>query len=53
MQTGHFTQIVWKASRGLGIGVETRNDKTYVVANYSPAGNFGNQYRQNVSPGRC
>ena len=53
MATGHFTQVVWKASRKLGVGVATKNGKTFVVANYSPAGNFGNEYRQNVSPAKC
>jgi len=37
--TGHFTQVVWKASTQLGIGKEEKNGCIYVVGRYSPAGN--------------
>uniref|UniRef100_A0A914UJL3 SCP domain-containing protein n=1 Tax=Plectus sambesii TaxID=2011161 RepID=A0A914UJL3_9BILA len=50
--TGHFTQVVWKESSRLGIGVARANNTVYVVANYDPPGNFNgaDNYRRNVSP---
>lgn len=55
--TGHFTQVVWKDSKILGIGKYTKEDKlknmycTYIVARYRPAGNWAGQYTSNVSKG--
>ena len=51
--TGHFTQVVWAATEGIGIGVKLANDrKMYVVANYTPPGNVqgGENFRNNVRP---
>ena len=39
-QTAHFTQLVWVASRKLGLGVSRKNGQVVVVANYDPPGNF-------------
>lgn len=51
MGTGHFTQIVWKNSKNLGIAkARSSNGKIIVVANYEPAGNFIGQYVENVPP---
>ncbi|CAH0545884.1 unnamed protein product [Brassicogethes aeneus] len=47
---GHFTQVIWKSSEYLGVGVAKNNNKIYVVANYSPAGNFVGFYVENVPP---
>jgi hypothetical protein len=49
--TGHFTQVVWKESKELGVGWKT-NDKgqTFVVCNYSPPGNYVGKYAANVPP---
>lgn len=56
MQTGHFTQIVWRNSTQLGCGA-ARGTKTlngraynafYVVCHYAPAGNVTGQFPQNV-----
>ncbi|XP_065065185.1 uncharacterized protein LOC135691294 isoform X1 [Rhopilema esculentum] len=47
-RTGHFTQVVWKGSTHLGVGIATSGNKIVVVARYSPAGNFGRRYRENV-----
>ena len=51
---GHFTQVVWKGSQRVGMGVAkvTRNgmNKVYVVARYSPAGNYLGKNRENVMP---
>lgn len=53
--TGHFTQVVWKDSKVLGIGKaegERHGLKcTYVVARYKPAGNFIGQFSENVGKG--
>merc|ERR1712037_806723 len=46
--TGHFTQVVWKGSTDVGVGVAQEGSKVVVVANYSPPGNFGGQYVDNV-----
>merc|ERR1712158_242422 len=48
--TGHFTQVVWKGSTDVGVGVAQEGSKVVVVANYSPPGNFGGQYVANVPP---
>ena len=54
--TGHFTQVVWKASVGLGSGaasgVKVINGVTYnafyVVSQYAPAGNMTGAFAANV-----
>ena len=47
--TGHFTQVVWKASTKLGIGKWTADDNcVYVCARYSPAGNMMGDFEANV-----
>ena len=55
LKTGHFTQLVWKSSKNLGAGVAYSSDHTklYVVARYSPRGNFGDQYDDNVLKKNC
>ena len=45
---GHFTQIVWKNSTKVGVGIATFGAKTWVVAKYTPSGNYANQYTANV-----
>ena len=49
METGHFTQLVWKNSKSLGCGVACKKG-CFVTCNYYPAGNYENQYTQNVFP---
>jgi uncharacterized protein YkwD len=50
--TGHFTQLVWKGSTKFGaaraFGKGTDYYETYIVANFSPAGNMGGEYATNV-----
>ena len=54
--TGHFTQVVWKASVGLGSGaasgIKVINGVTYnafyVVSQYAPAGNLTGAFAANV-----
>jgi hypothetical protein len=49
--SGHFTQLVWKGSKELGMGRAKTPDGrcTYVVARYRPAGNVVNYMDENVS----
>ena len=47
---GHFTQVVWKESKYVGVGVGKIENSYYVVANYFPAGNFNNLELENVFP---
>lgn len=48
-QVGHFTQVVWKSSRELGVGIAKNGKNVYVVCNYDPPGNFSGKYPDNVS----
>ena len=42
---GHYTQMVWRSTRQIGIGMAVSEDgRVYVVARYFPAGNFIGQY---------
>jgi len=52
METGHFTQIVWKSTTELGVGVASKDGKVIVVANYNPPGNYRGKYTENVPPPR-
>jgi hypothetical protein len=51
----HFTQVVWKNTKKLGVGIAfaKENRKIYVVAQYSPPGNYRDAYNTNVSPAKC
>ena len=56
MNTGHFTQVVWKGSKRLGVGKAkgkwtyqgTTYDCEYIVARYSPGGNVAGAFPENV-----
>ncbi|XP_068709258.1 uncharacterized protein [Montipora capricornis] len=50
--TGHFTQVVWKNTKELGMGrAKTADGKiTFVVGRYRPAGNVINFMADNVFP---
>ncbi|XP_053976943.1 uncharacterized protein LOC128885784 isoform X1 [Hylaeus anthracinus] len=51
LKTGHFTQVVWKDSTELGVGMaRNRNGEVYVVCNYNPAGNYLGSFTENVLP---
>jgi pathogenesis-related protein 1 len=42
---GHYTQMVWKSTRQVGIGMAVgENGRVYVVARYSPRGNVMGKY---------
>ena len=49
-KTGHFTQVIWKSSQYVGVGLVTIGNSCFVVANYDPPGNIISQYKQNVLP---
>lgn len=46
--TGHFTQLVWKGSKRIGLGVGVGGGKIVVVMNFDPPGNFLNAFDENV-----
>lgn len=46
--TGHFTQLIWKASERVGVGKAFTTNSLYVVCNYDPPGNVFNRYPANV-----
>lgn len=51
--TGHFTQVVWKDSKEVGVGLATDGNGLYfVVGQYNPAGNITNPgyFEKNVLP---
>ncbi|KAF2665575.1 PR-1-like protein [Microthyrium microscopicum] len=55
-QTGHFTQLVWKATTDIGCawarcaGTGGLAYNHMFVCEYSPAGNVAGEYSQNVGP---
>uniref|UniRef100_A0A1B6MU13 SCP domain-containing protein n=1 Tax=Graphocephala atropunctata TaxID=36148 RepID=A0A1B6MU13_9HEMI len=51
LKSGHFTQMVWKQSKSLGVGrAFTKSGAMIAVANYSPRGNIIGQFTANVMP---
>ncbi|XP_045898538.1 Golgi-associated plant pathogenesis-related protein 1-like isoform X2 [Micropterus dolomieu] len=50
--TGHFTQVVWKDSTELGVGMATNGNMVFVVGQYRPAGNMNmpGYFEKNVLP---
>jgi hypothetical protein len=53
METGHFTQVVWRQTTQLGCGVSTCRGMDIWVCEYDPPGNVQGHYRQNVLPASC
>ncbi|CAH3109232.1 unnamed protein product, partial [Pocillopora meandrina] len=54
--TGHFTQVVWKASTAVGVAQAFRGSgfskEIFIVARYSPSGNVLRRFRKNVGEKR-
>ncbi|KAK0136415.1 Golgi-associated plant pathogenesis-related protein 1 [Merluccius polli] len=50
--TGHFTQVVWKESTEVGVGLATDGKRVFVVGQYRPAGNVNvtQFFQRNVLP---
>nr|XP_045609389.1 nucleoporin NSP1-like isoform X2 [Procambarus clarkii] len=49
LRAGHFTQVVWMDSTELGVAIaRSKSGKIFVVANYSPAGNFVGSFATKV-----
>ncbi|KAM7351071.1 Golgi-associated plant pathogenesis-related protein 1-like, partial [Cochliomyia hominivorax] len=48
--TAGFTQVIWKNSKQLGVGIAKFGYSTYVVCNYDPKGNILDKYSENVLP---
>lgn len=42
LPAGHFTQVVWKDTKELGVGVATNGHTVFVVGQYRPRGNITN-----------
>jgi hypothetical protein len=59
MSTGHFTQLVWRATTELGCARAQCGGIDVVVCQYDPPGNVEDPqqdhalYRQNVAPEGC
>jgi uncharacterized protein YkwD len=53
MQTGHFTQVVWRSTKQVGCGHVTCKGNDIYVCNYDPPGNWEGQYRTEVLPASC
>ncbi|XP_021917536.1 protein PRY1-like isoform X2 [Zootermopsis nevadensis] len=51
LKSGHFSQVVWRDSKELGVAfAKSRSGQIFVVANYSPPGNFIGSFAENVPP---
>ena len=53
METGHFTQVVWRGTMQLGCGHSQCNGNDLWVCEYDPPGNWEGQYQENVLPAGC
>ena len=53
MQTGHYTQVVWRGTARVGCGVARCADAEVWVCNYDPPGNVQGSYPENVAPTGC
>ena len=53
MNTGHFTQLVWKSSRRIGVGISKNSfSRVIVVMQFDPPGNYDTPtlFKKNVKP---
>merc|ERR1711931_130755 len=47
-ESGHFSQVIWKNSKRLGVGFAQKGNKLFVAAVYDPAGNVPGAFEANV-----
>jgi len=52
LNTGHFTALVWKASKALGLGLAINGKKAIVAATFFPRPNYANAFPENVLPAK-
>ncbi|EDW87363.1 venom allergen 5 [Drosophila yakuba] len=50
LYTGHFTQLVWRQTEFLGVGVACDVRSIWIVCNYDPPGNVSDHFTENVLP---
>ncbi len=53
MQTGHFTQVVWRGTTQVGCGLAQCKGNDIWVCEYDPPGNWEGQYNEQVLPAGC
>lgn len=53
LETGHFTQLVWRSTRRLGCGTSSCNGLDVWVCQYDPPGNVEGRFRAEVLPSSC
>lgn len=53
MQTGHFTQVVWRSTAQVGCGMVQCKGNDIWVCEYDSPGNWEGQYRDQVLPEGC
>ncbi|MBV8757890.1 MAG: hypothetical protein JO257_11455 [Deltaproteobacteria bacterium] len=53
METGHFTQLVWRGTKHVGCGHSQCKGNDIWVCEYDPPGNWDGEYRGNVLPQGC
>uniref|UniRef100_F1LBB0 Ancylostoma secreted protein n=1 Tax=Ascaris suum TaxID=6253 RepID=F1LBB0_ASCSU len=53
LSIGHFTQMAWYNTVGLGCGISSDCPHVYVVCQYSPAGNYRNEMVYRVATSHC
>ncbi|KAA3676611.1 uncharacterized protein DEA37_0003127 [Paragonimus westermani] len=49
---GHFTQLIWRKTKELGVGFTASNtlERAFIVCFYHPPGNVKSEYMENVCP---
>ncbi|KAL3313006.1 hypothetical protein Ciccas_008393 [Cichlidogyrus casuarinus] len=49
LECGHFTQIIWSATKEAGFGyAKTEDGHHYIVGHYEPPGNYTDEFIENV-----